>query len=171
LGSDSVGEAGEIAARLRQIWQGDPRVALVDGHLTPDAYAALIASSDVVVLPYEMRSYGSGTSGVLHDALALGRTVLATPIPWAREAFPSHPDIVWLKGTDRLALAEGLRTAVTQALDRRRAATAGGGADTFASDWQAALAAAGLLDAHGVGKGRRNAPRRRPTYHGGMTHD
>jgi len=180
LGSDSVGGAGEIAARLRQNWQGDPRVVLVDGHLTPEAYTALIASSDVVVLPYEMQSYGSGTSGVLHDALALGRTALATPIPWATGAFPDHPDIVWLKGTDQVALAEGLRTAVTQALARRRTGTAGEGADTFASDWQAALAAAaGLLHAHGprrTGAARiammvgpapgHGAPRRRRTYHG-----
>jgi hypothetical protein len=145
LGSDSVGGAGEIAARLRQIWQGDPRVVLVDGHLTAGAYAALIASSDVVVLPYEMQSYGSGTSGVLHDALALGRTVLATPIAWAAETLSDHPGVVWLTGTDQAALAMGLRAAVTRALAQRRAGASSGRPDTFAEDWQAALAAAAEL--------------------------
>lgn len=144
-------EEGEIAARLLHDWRAEPRVALLNGHLTRADYGARIASSDVVVLPYDSDSYGGGTSGVLHDALALGRTVLATPIPWAREAFSDHPDVVWLTGKDEPALAAGLKAAVTRALAARRAGATGGHADTFTDDWHTALAAATEL----VRAGRR----------------
>ncbi len=138
-------EESEMAARLHHNWEGDSRVVLVDEHLTADAYAHLIASTDVVVLPYDTGSYGSGTSGLLHDALALGRTVLATPIPWAAEAYSDHPGVVWLTGTDEAGLAAGLRAAVARALAQRRVGADGKTADSFAEDWQAAVAAAARL--------------------------
>lgn len=138
-------DESDIAARLHDNWEGNSRVVLVDEHLAADAYARLIASTDVVVLPYDTESYGSGTSGLLHDALALGRTVLATPIPWAAEAYSEHPGVVWLTGTDKTALAAGLRAAVTRALSQRHAGADGKTADSFAEDWRAAVAAAARL--------------------------
>ena len=134
-----AGEEGELIARLLSSWSGHPRVELSLGHLPADQYADAVAATDIVVAPYEVSSYGDGTSGVLHDALSLGATVLATSIPWARDAFPNDPRIVWLRGTEPADLREGLLAAGERSKANRDQARE---ADSFAADWQAALSAA-----------------------------
>lgn len=138
--SDEVeGEVARIADRLRQDWAAEPRVEMVTGHLKPEAYTDLIGSTDVVVLPYEVATYGGGTSGVLHDTLALGRLVLATRIEWAEEAFAGRDDVIWLQGTDAPAIHAGLRAAFRQAIARRASGEMRPPSDTFARDWQGAI--------------------------------
>lgn len=138
-------ELADIADRLRRDWAAEPRVEILTGHLTPEAYADLIRTTDVVVLPYEPSTYSSGTSGVMHDTLALGRVVLATQIEWAGEAFAGRDDVIWLQGTDPSAIRAGLEAAFRRAMARRVAVGMQPPADTFARDWLEAIRAAAAI--------------------------
>ena len=70
----------------------------------------LIQSVDLVVLPYD--SHDQATSGVLVDAIAAGRPVVATAFPHARELLTSGAGSV-VGHEDPVALAEALRNVLT----------------------------------------------------------
>lgn len=57
-------------------------VELVSKPLSEAGYARLLAESDILVLPYDGETYRSQTSGVLAEALALGRPVVVTEGTW-----------------------------------------------------------------------------------------
>ncbi|TML17582.1 MAG: glycosyltransferase [Actinobacteria bacterium] len=69
-----------------------------------------VASSSVVVLPYDSRD--QVTSGVLVDAIAAGRPVIATAFPHAIELLGSGAGIV-VPHEDPMALAEAIRATVS----------------------------------------------------------
>ena len=73
---------------------------------------ALIQSSNVVVLPYDSRD--QVTSGVLVDAIAAGRPVVATAFPHAVELLSSGAGLV-VDHDDPDAMALALRTILTEA--------------------------------------------------------
>jgi hypothetical protein len=144
VSGEDGGELAEIAVRLKEEWAGDPRVAILSGHLTPEAYADLIGSTDVIVFPYELSSYSTGTSGVMSDTLALGRVALATKIKWAAETYAERDDVIWARGTDRPAIREGLEAAFRRAMARRVESRVDHPANTFVRDWLEAIRAATL---------------------------
>ncbi|MEO8693973.1 MAG: glycosyltransferase [Acidimicrobiales bacterium] len=69
-----------------------------------------VASSSVVILPYDSRD--QVTSGVLVDAIAAGRPVIATAFPHAIELLSSGAGIV-VPHADPLALAEAIRSTLS----------------------------------------------------------
>jgi polysaccharide biosynthesis protein PslF len=69
-----------------------------------------VASATAVVLPYDSRD--QVTSGVLVDALAAGRPVIATAFPHAVELLSSGAGIV-VPHADPLALADAIRLTLT----------------------------------------------------------
>jgi polysaccharide biosynthesis protein PslF len=71
-----------------------------------------VASASVVVLPYDSRD--QVTSGVLVDAIAAGRPVIATAFPHAVELLGSGAGIV-VPHEDPVALADAIRLAITGA--------------------------------------------------------
>ncbi len=71
----------------------------------------LIQSADLVVLPYDSRD--QVTSGVLVDAVAAGRPVVATAFPHAVELLASGAGIV-VPQRDPVALGQAIRTVLTQ---------------------------------------------------------
>lgn len=75
-----------------------------------DSLSALIRSADVVVLPYD--SPDQATSGVLVDAIAAGRPVVATDFPHSRELLASGAGLV-VSHRDPDALARALRRVLT----------------------------------------------------------
>ena len=77
---------------------------------------ALVQSSAVVVLPYD--STDQVTSGVLVDAIASGRPVVATAFPHAVELLASGAGIV-VDHDDPDALASALHPAADRARPRR----------------------------------------------------
>ena len=81
------------------------------GYRGLDALAVMIARSSVVVLPYD--SPDQVTSGVLVDAIAAGRPVVATAFPHAVELLASGAGIVVARREPH-ALAAALRTVLTQ---------------------------------------------------------
>ena len=70
---------------------------------------ALISSADVVVLPYDSKD--QVTSGVLVDALAAGRPVIATAFPHALETLSEGAGIV-VTQRDSVAIARAIRQVV-----------------------------------------------------------
>jgi glycosyltransferase involved in cell wall biosynthesis len=75
-----------------------------------ESLTALIQSSTVVVLPYD--STDQVTSGVLVDAIAAGRPVIATAFPHAVELLSSGAGLV-VDHSDPDAMALALRTVLT----------------------------------------------------------
>jgi glycosyltransferase involved in cell wall biosynthesis len=92
-------------------------VEFVDRYLDDDDLYQVVAGADVVVTPYE--SVEQVTSGVLADALAAGRPVVATPFPHAIEMLGGGAGVV----VDRepSALAEGIRSLLADDGAYRRA--------------------------------------------------
>jgi len=70
----------------------------------------LIASADVVVLPYDSKD--QATSGVLVDAIAAGRPVVATSFPHANELLGSGAGII-VNRKDAHAIASALREIIS----------------------------------------------------------
>ena len=87
------------------------RCALTRGYRSVSTLTALVQSAAVVVLPYD--STDQVTSGVLVDAIASGRPVVATAFPHAVELLDSGAGIV-VGHDDPDALASALRRMLTQ---------------------------------------------------------
>lgn len=81
------------------------------GYRGLDALAATIRRSSIVVLPYD--SPDQVTSGVLVDAVAAGRPVIATAFPHAVELLASGAGIV-VPRQDPAALAAAIRRVLTE---------------------------------------------------------
>jgi glycosyltransferase involved in cell wall biosynthesis len=83
-----------------------------EGHyLHPHALARLVRSADVVLLPYD--STEQVTSGVLIEAVAAGRPVVATGFPHARELLSDGSGIL-VPHHDPQAIADALRAVITE---------------------------------------------------------
>lgn len=84
---------------------------IVDGrYLDSDALARNIAAADVVLLPYDSRI--QVTSGVLAEAVAAGKPVVATGFPHAKELLSSGAGII-VPHEDPRAIADALRSILT----------------------------------------------------------
>jgi glycosyltransferase involved in cell wall biosynthesis len=94
-----------------------------DGHYrNTSALASLVRSADVVLLPYD--STEQVTSGVLIEALAAGKPVVATQFPHAAEVLAGGAGLL-VPHRDPAAIAAALRSVITRGdLAARMAATA-----------------------------------------------
>jgi glycosyltransferase involved in cell wall biosynthesis len=121
---------------LRRAYEGDDRVVLLDEHLTAGQYRALLREADIVVLPYDAATYGTGTSGVITDALSQGAKVVVTPIEWARHVYGDDDRVVWLEDP-------GSGEAIAKALQDAASRDTGPGTEdqtaAFADSWRVAV--------------------------------
>jgi polysaccharide biosynthesis protein PslF len=95
-----------------------------DGHYrNATALASLVRSADVVLLPYD--STEQVTSGVLIEAVAAGKPVVATQFPHARELLAGGAGLL-VPHRDPAAIAAALRSVITRGdvLSRMAAAAA-----------------------------------------------
>jgi glycosyltransferase involved in cell wall biosynthesis len=105
-------------------------VEFSSGYLSAGALAALVSRADVVLLPYD--STEQVTSGVLAEALAAGRPVVATAFPHAAELLADGVGLL-VPRHDAAAIASALRRVLTEPglagelADRATAAAAGTG--------------------------------------------
>jgi len=112
------GEAYRTALQERARGLGLGATVSFDGqYRDPDALAALVQSADVVLLPYD--SLDQVTSGVLIEAVAAGKPVVATRFPHALEllgASDGDGDGVGILVTHRSPddIAAALRTLITR---------------------------------------------------------
>jgi polysaccharide biosynthesis protein PslF len=86
-------------------------VVFDDTYRDVSALTRFVAAASVVVLPYDSRD--QVTSGVLVDAIAAGRPVIATGFPHARELLSSGAGIIVPHG-DPSALADAIRSVVNE---------------------------------------------------------
>jgi polysaccharide biosynthesis protein PslF len=83
-----------------------------DGHYrNAGALASLVRSADVVLLPYD--STEQVTSGVLIEAVAAGKPVVATPFPHASELLAGGAGLL-VPHRDPAAIAAALRSLITR---------------------------------------------------------
>ncbi|HSK96665.1 MAG TPA: glycosyltransferase [Euzebyales bacterium] len=99
-----------LMARARDRGVAD-QIEFDDRYVSQTVLTALIHQADVVVLPYESRE--QVTSGVLVDAVACGRPVIATAFPHAVELLPRGAGLV-VPHDDPAALAGALRRFFTE---------------------------------------------------------
>lgn len=104
------------------------RVVFDGTYRSVSSLAALIRSADVVLLPYDSRD--QVTSGVLVEALAAGKPVVAARFPHAVEALASGAGLLVRHGDDE-AMADALRRILTRSeladAMRQQAARVGAG--------------------------------------------
>ncbi|TDX81353.1 glycosyltransferase involved in cell wall biosynthesis [Rathayibacter sp. PhB151] len=118
----SHGEAyrESLAALVAELDLGD-RVVLDGRYLDPAQLAAAVAEADAVLLPYDSRN--QVTSGVLVEALAAGRSVVATAFPHALELLTA-PRGRTVAHEDPAAMADALREVLAGAAGAASDATA-----------------------------------------------
>jgi glycosyltransferase involved in cell wall biosynthesis len=120
-----VREGDAYRDRLReQVRQGElgPWVTFEGHYRNTSALASLIRSADVVLLPYD--SADQVTSGVLIEAVAAGKPVVATRFPHAVELLAGGAGLL-VPHRDPAAIAAALRSLVTRRdVMTRMAATA-----------------------------------------------
>jgi glycosyltransferase involved in cell wall biosynthesis len=121
------------------------------GYRDLPALAELISEASIVVLPYD--SPDQVTSGVLVDAIAAGRPVVATAFPHAIELLSSGAGIV-VPRRDPVALANALRTILSNPrLAESMAAEARRLAPSLA--WSSVAARYATLGEKFIGRGAR----------------
>ncbi|GAA2073323.1 glycosyltransferase [Pseudolysinimonas kribbensis] len=87
----------------------EDRVVLEDRYLDAAQLAARVGSADLVLLPYDSRT--QVTSGVLVEAIAAGKPVVATAFPHAVELLGDGVGTV-VPHEDPAAIADGVRAAL-----------------------------------------------------------
>lgn len=113
--------AASALAALRDRFGGEPRVVLLDEHLSGAEYGALLEAADIAVLPYDTSAYGAGSSGVVGDALDSGAVVVAAPIEWIKLEYGNDPRVFFVEDPGSVA-------SLAAALERAAAGRAGGAA-------------------------------------------
>ncbi|MGH8915265.1 MAG: glycosyltransferase, partial [Acidimicrobiia bacterium] len=108
-----------LRARVRALGLEDV-VEFDSRYLDVDALAAAIQEADIVLLPYE--STEQVTSGVLVEAIAAGKPVVATAFPHAVEMLGAGAGVV-VPHSDANAIGRGLRRLLTDPALARRMAT------------------------------------------------
>jgi glycosyltransferase involved in cell wall biosynthesis len=99
-----------LHALVSQLGLGD-RVRIVDDYLDAVQLAALVGSADAVLLPYDSRD--QVTSGVLVEAIAAGKPVVATAFPHAVELLTEGVGRV-VAHEDHVAIADALRAVLAR---------------------------------------------------------
>lgn len=100
----------ELQNRVQSLGLG-PTVTFDGRYREADALAHLVHSADIVLLPYD--SLDQVTSGVLIEAVAAGKPVVATGFPHARELLAGGAGIIVAhRSPDEIAVA--LRTLITE---------------------------------------------------------
>jgi polysaccharide biosynthesis protein PslF len=113
-------------------------VTFVDHYLEEDELLAMVASCDVVLVPYDNQEQMA--SGVVTDALAAGRPVVATRFPYAGEMLADGSGLTVGHSAEEIALAlENLLTNDADYLSAVRAAEARSQKLSWASAAQQAL--------------------------------
>nr|WP_246603173.1 glycosyltransferase [Falsiroseomonas tokyonensis] len=102
----------EIAAAIDSFALELPeQVRLLRRALSPEAYAALLAESDLVLLPYWREIYEARTSGVLPEALGGGRPVICTAGTWMADELALCGAGLLVADHDPAGLAAAIRQA------------------------------------------------------------
>jgi glycosyltransferase involved in cell wall biosynthesis len=114
------GEGGIPQARLK-LQRFPHEVALITEPLAPEAYYAVLAKADIVVLPYDPQTYARRSSGVLNEAIAAGKVAVAPEGTWLAAQLDEERGVVYRHPA-------GLADAVIAAIERFPALACGAAA-------------------------------------------
>lgn len=104
--------APDVAAAIDEFALDLPEeVRLLRRALTPESYTALLAESDLVLLPYWREIYEARTSGVLPEALGGGRPVICTAATWMADELALCGAGMLVADRDPKGLAAAIRQA------------------------------------------------------------
>jgi glycosyltransferase involved in cell wall biosynthesis len=103
--------AGRCLRRFRR--DAHPGVSFVDKPLGSSEYHALIATSNLIVLPYHRREYCARTSGIFLEAVLSGKPVLVTRGTWMQDLLQEYGNGLVIDDHDAMAIATGI-LAMTQ---------------------------------------------------------
>lgn len=92
-----------------------PQVTLLPHALDGAAYHAALHAADVLLLPYWRSIYEARTSGVLLEALAAGKPVIATRQSWMSDELARHGAGILVPDHDPVALAAAIRRTMREA--------------------------------------------------------
>jgi glycosyltransferase involved in cell wall biosynthesis len=96
------------AHRRLQAMESDG-VGLLELALEPNAYATLLASADLLLLPHDATAYGPRSSNILAEALAQGIPTIVPGGCWMAEVAGAESSVIIPRGgTAGAALAEAL---------------------------------------------------------------
>ena len=109
LANDGDAYRDRLLATVAALDLGD-NVTIDGRYLDTDGLARNILAADIVLLPYDTRV--QVTSGVLAEAVAAGKPVVATAFPHAKEMLSTGAGIV-VPHEDPAAIAAALRTILT----------------------------------------------------------
>lgn len=117
-GRDKDFGGGGVYADLEGRGGANVRIERAAATLSPEAFSALFLSLDVVLLPYELASYGLQGSGIVQDAVAAEIAIVHTRgLSMAR--FLTHGNAVAATSDDEFA------EAITAVAEQRTASVAG----------------------------------------------
>jgi glycosyltransferase involved in cell wall biosynthesis len=89
--------------------QRGAEVTIIEHPLEPHAYAELLYSADLLLLPYDGATYGARSSGILAEALALGLPAVVPAGCWMAEVAAPDRAVAFAPGSPPgLALATAL---------------------------------------------------------------
>ncbi len=81
---------------LEKTFKLNSRVIFLSRYISDEEYAWILNKIDVLVLPYNVKSYSSGTSGPFMEALSCGKKIVSTKLDWAFEKFCDNSNVFWV---------------------------------------------------------------------------
>jgi glycosyltransferase involved in cell wall biosynthesis len=99
-------DLGVIARRL-------PGIEVIAGSLTPAEYQQKMSDSDLVLIPHRSRFYKFVLSGIFTEALAMGKPVVVASDTYMAEELERYGAGVCFEDGDPVALAQAMRTAMS----------------------------------------------------------
>jgi glycosyltransferase involved in cell wall biosynthesis len=98
--------------RVRERMRTLPGVTLVERALSSTEYDSLLASSDLVLLPYDRGVYRARTSGPFAEALAAGIPVVCSSDTWMSDQLATYGGGEQCRSGDPSSLADAIERAV-----------------------------------------------------------
>jgi hypothetical protein len=97
-----------------RVLMAHPRISFLNQSLDAVAYEALLARTDVVILPYRCESYHNRLSRVAVEAASRGIPLIYTQGTWTGEVADLVGDGVMIRDESASAVVSALRTALTR---------------------------------------------------------
>lgn len=95
--------------RLFELQRALPGIQVFQGPLSEAEYSARLTGSDFILLPYRQAAYSIRSSGIIMEALAMGKPVIVTQGLTFSEAPEIQPALVKCSDGDSLDLARAVR--------------------------------------------------------------
>lgn len=118
---------------LKNKYKQNNRTMFIDRFLTDDEYSWFVGAIDVMVLPYDVKLYSSGTSGPMQETLSLGGSIICTKLEWAMDEFDGQNKIFWMDNYDIESYKESLEQFTLQGYNDNNYHS---NLSTFKEDWE-----------------------------------